>query len=78
MHRTRNEPVGLGDLVPALDAISRTNDGLGRVPGMLAQRQDDLVGKRHAPDRHARRECLQLRRVHAVSKAGQRVHRPVS
>ena len=42
--RHRDVAVGLGDLVAALDAVALLDEGTGRLAGVLAEGQHDLVG----------------------------------
>ena len=44
------------------------------IPGVLAERQDDLFGEGHPPDGEARREALLLGRMDAMTEAGGELH----
>ncbi len=74
VHRRRHPAVGLGNQVAALDPVPRLHQRDRRLAGVLPQRQHDLVGEGHAPDRVRRGQLLQLRRVHAVAETESRQH----
>jgi len=51
--------------------VARANDRASRLPGVLAQRNDDLWWKRHPPDRYLGRQALEFRRMDPVAEVGE-------
>jgi hypothetical protein len=66
MDGDRDKAVGFGHAVTALHTLAHPDHHARRPPGVLTQREDDLVGKGEATDRAVGGERLEFRRVHAM------------
>src|SRR5687767_15404445 len=65
----RDEAVGGGEDVTALDVRALRYGELRRLARVLAERKHDFIRIRHAPNRQVRPELLVLRRMDAVCEA---------